>query len=58
MVLEMWQYEAAPMKAEKFAMGGAIHRLNRKLLMAWEQWQKVLVDHAVRIFPHQKMYAA
>ena len=33
MVLEMWQYEAASMKAEKFAMGGAIHRLNRKLFI-------------------------
>ena len=39
MVLEMWQYDAAAMNAEKF-MGGAICRmLNRKLLTAWEQWQ-------------------
>jgi len=35
-----WQYEAAVMKAQKHAMGGAIRRLvHRKLSMAWEKWQ-------------------
>jgi hypothetical protein len=45
MAFEKWQYEAACMKAEKFALGGVIRRLiNRKLSMAWEQWQQVCAE--------------